>query len=154
MVCGLHRSSSFAVLIGHSPVRLQSFSGHITRLPYTNFIRPLPEDEGKNFIITFTDRLGSDIQLVTSRTDITAEKLVYLFFDNWYCENGLPTEIISDWDKLFTSRFWKALHKLSGVKLKMSTAYHLEMDGASERTNKTVNQALHYRIEWNQLGWV
>jgi len=107
-----------------------------------DFIGPLPEDDGKNSIITFTDCLGSDIQLIPSQTDISAEELAYLFFDKWYCENGLPSEIVSDRDKLFVSRFWKALHKLTGVKLKLSTAYHPETDGASERTNKTVNQAL------------
>jgi hypothetical protein len=119
-----------------------------------DFIGPLPKDDGKNSIITFTDRLGSDIQLLASRTDISVEQLAYLFFDKWYCENGLPTEIISDRDKLFVSRFWKALHKLTGVKLKLSTAYHPETDGSSERTNKTVNQALRYHVEQNQLGWV
>ena len=41
-----------------------------------------------------------------------------------------------------------------GVKLKLSTEYHPEMDGSSEHTNKTVNQALHYHVERNQLGWV
>jgi hypothetical protein len=77
-----------------------------------------------------------------------------LFFDHWYCENGLPLDIVSDRDKLFMSRFWKALHKLTGVKLKMSTAYHPETDGSSKRTNKTVNQALHFHVERNQKGWV
>ena len=46
------------------------------------------------------------------------------------------------------------LHKLTGVKLKLSTAYHPETDGASECTNKTVNQALRYHVKRNQLGWV
>jgi len=119
-----------------------------------DFIGPLPEDGGHNCIITFTDRLGSDIQLVPTHTDITAEDLAYLFFNKWYCENGLLSDIVSDRDKLFMSRFWKALHKLTGVKLKLSTAYHPETDGASEQMNKTVNQALHYHIECNQLGWV
>lgn len=79
---------------------------------------------------------------------------MYLFFDRWYCENGLLSEIISDWDKLCVSRFWKSLHKLAGVKLKLSTSYHPETDGASERMNKTVNQALRFHVEQNQLGWV
>ena len=118
-----------------------------------DFIGPLPEDDGKDCIITFTDRLGSDIQLAATRTDINAEQLAYLFFDKWYCENGLPADIISDRDKLFMSKFWKALHKLTGVTLKMSTAYHPQTDGASERTNKTVNQCLRYHVERNQLGW-
>ena len=101
----------------------------------------------------FTDRLGSDIQLAGTRMDIDAEKLAYLFFDKWYCENGLPADIVSDRDKLFISNFWKALHKLTGVKLKLSTAYHLQTDGASERTNKTINQCLRYHVEQNQKGW-
>jgi len=61
-----------------------------------DFIGPLLEDDSKNSIIMFTDRLGSDIQLVASQTDISAEELAYLFFDQWYCENGLPSEIVSD----------------------------------------------------------
>ena len=52
------------------------------------------------------------------------------------------------------SKFWKALHRLTGVKLKMSTSYHPETDGASERTNKTVNQILRFHVDRNQSGWV
>jgi len=119
-----------------------------------NFIGLLPEDDGKNSIIMFTNCLGSDIQLILSWTDISVEDLAYLFFNKWYCGNGLPSEIVLDRDKLFMSRFWKALHKLTSVKLKLLTAYHPETNGASECTNKTVNQALRFHIEWNQLGWV
>jgi hypothetical protein len=119
-----------------------------------DFIGPLPTDQGFNCIASFTDRLGADIRLVPTRTDISAEDFALLFFDNWYCENGLPLDIFSDRDKLFVSAFWRALHKLTGVKLKMSTAFHPETDGASERTNKTVNQAVRYHVARNQRGWV
>ena len=44
--------------------------------------------------------------------------------------------------------------KLTGVKLKMSSAYHPEMDGTSEHSNKTINQLLHYHVHRNQKGWV
>ena len=70
-----------------------------------DFIGPLPEDEGFNCIVTMTDRSGSDIKVVPTRTDVSAEDFAQLFFDNWYCENGLPCELISDRDKLFVSRF-------------------------------------------------
>jgi hypothetical protein len=79
---------------------------------------------------------------------------VVLFFNNWYCENGLPKDIISDQDKLFVSKFWRTLHKLSGVKLKLSSAYHPETDGTSKRSNKTINQCICYHIHRNQKGWV
>ena len=118
-----------------------------------DFIGPLPEDNGNDFIVTFTDQLGSNIQLVATHTDITAERLAGLFFNKWYHENGLPTNIVSDRDKLFISAFWWALHKLTGVKLKMSTTYQPQTDGASKQTNKTVNQCLWYHIKRNQLGW-
>jgi ''chromo'' (CHRromatin Organisation MOdifier) domain./Integrase core domain. len=120
-----------------------------------DFVGPLPEDDGYNCILTMTDRLGgSDIRIIPTRTDLTAEQLAVLFFDNWYCENGLPLELISDRDKLFVSRFWKALSALTGVKLKLSTAYHPQTDGSSERSNKTVNQTLRFHVRRNQKGWV
>jgi len=111
-----------------------------------DFVGPLPEDEGFNCILTMTDRLGSDIWIIPTRTDVTAEALASLFFKHWYCEHGLPTDIVSDRDKLFVSKFWRALHHLTGVKLKMSTAYHPQTDGSSEHSNKTVNQCLHYHV--------
>jgi len=110
-------------------------------------------DKGYNSIITFTDHLNSDIRLVPSHTDITAEELAIIFFDEWYCENGLPLNIISDHDKLFTSKFWTTLHKLTGVKLKMSTMYHPETDSASECTNKTINQCMWFHVNHTQKGW-
>jgi len=119
-----------------------------------DFIGPLPEDSGYDMIVTFTDRLGAEVRIVPCNSTTTAEDLAQIFFDNWYCENGLPLDIISDRDKLFVSKFWKALHILTGTKVKMSTAYHPETDGASERTNKTVNQMLRFHVERNQLGWV
>ena len=101
-----------------------------------------------------TDRLGSDIQIIPTRIDITAEQLAPLFFNHWYCKNGLPKDIVSNHDKLFLSKFWAELHKLTGVKLKLSLSYHLETDGARERSNKTVNQCIHYYVRRNQKGWV
>jgi len=119
-----------------------------------DFIGPLPEDEGFDCIVTMTNRMGSDIRVIPTRMDIMAEDFAELFFDHWYCENGLPLEIISDRDKLFVSHFWKRLTRVAGVKLGMSTVFHPETDGASERTNKTVNQCLRYHVTWNQKGWV
>jgi len=119
-----------------------------------DFVGPLPEDQGYNMLVTITDHLGADIRLIPCCNMITAPRFAALFFDHWYCENSLPCEVISDCDKLFLSRFWKTLHTLMGVKLKMSSAYHPQTDGASEWTNKTVNQCIQFHVERNQKGWV
>jgi RNase H-like domain found in reverse transcriptase/Integrase zinc binding domain len=118
-----------------------------------DFIGPLPLDIGFDAIMTITDRLGSDIRIAPTHINITAEQFAAQFFDLWYCENGLPLNIVSDRDKLFVSKFWKALAKLTGIKLNMSSSYHLETDGASERSNKTVVQCLRFHVERNQSGW-
>jgi hypothetical protein len=70
-----------------------------------DFVGPLPENEGYNCVLTITDRLGSDVRLIPTRTDISAPRLAAIFFNEWYCENGLPLELISDRDKLFISKF-------------------------------------------------
>jgi hypothetical protein len=119
-----------------------------------DFIGPLPLDGGFDCLLTLTDRLGADIRLVPCTMSQTVDDLAHLFFTRWYCKNGLPLELISDRDKLFMSKFWRALHKLTGLKLKLSTVYHPQTDGASERTNKTVNQCLRFHVEHNQKGWV
>ncbi|KAJ2935130.1 hypothetical protein H1R20_g1983, partial [Candolleomyces eurysporus] len=118
-----------------------------------DFVGPLPLDGGYDTILTITDRLGSDIQLVPCKSTLTAPELAELFFDRWYCENGMPEDIVSDRDKLFTSSFWRSLHALTGIKLKCSTLFHPQTDGSSERTNKTVVQALRYFVDRAQKGW-
>jgi len=78
------------------------------------------------------DHLGADIHVALTHMDITAEHFAAQFFDLWYCKNGIPLNIMSNHDKLFISKFWKALRKLTGVHLKMSLAYHPETNGSSE----------------------
>ena len=119
-----------------------------------DFVRSLLIDEGYDCLLTITDCLGADIRIVLTNSNIMAEDLTLTFFNNRYCENGLPDDIVCDCDKLFVSRFWNALAKLTGVKMKMSTAYHPETDGTSKRSNKTIVQMLRYHARRNQKGWV
>ena len=119
-----------------------------------DFIGPLPTDSSFNCILSMTDWLGSDVRIIPTTMKATAKDTTLLVFNHWYCENGLPLDFVSNRDKLFMSHFWKVLFQLSGVKLKMSSGYHPQTDGSSERTNKTINQAIRFHVERNQKGWV
>ena len=119
-----------------------------------DWIGPLPPDSGFDSLCTVLCRLGSAYRLIPTTTTASAADFALAFFDRWYCDFGLPMDIVSDRDKLFLSSFWKSLHTLTGVKLKMSTSFHPQTDGTSERTNKTVIQALRYHVARNQTGWV
>jgi hypothetical protein len=102
--------------------------------------------------IEYVHYSGTQCKLM-GECQIQAEDLAVIFFYKWYCKNGLPLEIVLNCDKLFMSKFWQVLHKLIGIKLKMSMVYHSESDGVSKQTNKTVNQCLCYHVEHNQMGW-
>jgi len=149
--CQHYKSSTMKPIGPLNPLPIPEQCGDLVAI---DFIGPLPKDGEFDCIVTFNDQFGSDIQIVPTSVNLTAEHLADLFFDKWYCKNGLPLEIISDRDKLFMSSFWKSLHLLTGVKVKMSTSYHPETNGSSERSNKMVIQSIHFHVECNQKGWV
>lgn len=150
--CQRNKSSTEAPVGPLSPLLIAERRGDRV---FIDFIGSLPEDEGYyNYLCTMTDQLNSDYRLIPRQTDLTAECFVRLFFDHLYCHNGFPLGIVSDRDQLFASRFWTALHRLSGVKPKLSTVFHPETDGASERTIRTVIRTLHFFEDRQQKDWV
>jgi hypothetical protein len=98
--------------------------------------------------------LTAMVHLIPSREDYKAPQVAEMMFDHVYKHHGLPKSIVSDRDVLFTSTFWKHLHELVGTKLKMSSAYHPQTDGSTERANKTVTQMLRQCIDPKQKSWV
>jgi hypothetical protein len=75
-------------------------------------------------ILVVVDRLTKFGYILPFKETYTAEDLARIFMRNIVSIHGIPTEIISDRDKLFTSKFWETLTALMGIKRKMSTAFH------------------------------
>jgi hypothetical protein len=69
------------------------------------------------------------------------------------CLHGLPETIVSDHDPKFTLLFWTEIHRLLGIKLAKSTAFHPQTNGASERMICKMSQVLHTLVRPNQLDW-
>ena len=122
-----------------------------------DFIVALPPSGGAKFnsILTVTDKFSKCKLLIPGRDDESAkywgkQLLNYLRLCNW----GIPKAIISDRDPKFRSELWKELFKLLEVELLISTAYHLQTDGLSERTNQSVEIALRHLITSNpEVQW-
>ncbi|GKD17282.1 putative reverse transcriptase domain-containing protein, partial [Tanacetum coccineum] len=70
------------------------------------------------------------------------ERLVRLYMKEVVSRHGVPVSIISDRDGRFTSQFWQAFQKALGTRLDMSTSYHPQTDGKSERTIQTLEDML------------
>ncbi|GJP41692.1 hypothetical protein CLOM_g1330 [Closterium sp. NIES-68] len=108
-----------------------------------DFITGLPTTtSGHDAILVVIDkfyRMGHFIPtLTTARTEETAQ----LFVRYIISQQGIPTTLISNRDPKFTSKFWKELMSLLGTKLAMSSAYHPQTDGQTERLNQIVEQLL------------
>ncbi|GJW88376.1 reverse transcriptase domain-containing protein [Tanacetum coccineum] len=108
-----------------------------------DFITKLPRSSsGHDAIWVIVDRLTKSAHFLAIREDYSIEKLARLYIDEIVVRHGVPTSIISDRDRHFTSRFWQAMQKALGTRLDMSTAYHPETDGQSEHTIQTLEDML------------
>src|SRR5690606_4236501 len=68
-------------------------------------------------------------------------------------KHGIPTDIVSDRATIFTARFMKAFTEGLGIKQNMSTAFHPQTDGQTERTNSTLEQYLRCYLNHQQDNW-
>jgi hypothetical protein len=84
---------------------------------------------------------------------MNAEQFAGLFMQNVVRLHGVPAEIVSDRGSLFTSKFWSALCDLLGTKQRLSTAYHPQSDGQTERMNRTLEEMLRSYVASDQSDW-
>ena len=88
------------------------------------------------------DRLTKVAHFIPIKTGYTLERLAKLYIKEIVRLHGIPVTIVSDIDTRFVGRFWKSLHKALGTKVVLSTAYHPQTDGQSERTIQTLEDML------------
>ena len=101
------------------------------------------------------DRLTKSAHFLPIREKFSPQKLAELFMNHIVSLHGVPVSIISNRDPRFTSRFWKRLMKELGVKLNLSTVFHPQIDGQSERTIQTLEDmlrscVLQFKGHWNE----
>ncbi|KAJ9509188.1 hypothetical protein QJQ45_001677 [Haematococcus lacustris] len=119
-----------------------------------DFIGPLPATpHGHTMIFTVVDKLSKMIHLIPTTTTATAQDTARLFFDHIFKHHGLPEAIISDRDPKFTSDFWTSLFHLTGTRLLLSSAYHPQTDGQTERANRTVEDMLRPYVNDHKSDW-
>jgi hypothetical protein len=113
-----------------------------------------PSGEGKwDQVFIVTDKLTKRSHFIPSKTTDTATDTATRFFTNIVRLHGLPSVIISDRDVKFTSLFWSTLFDTFGTRLALSTAYHPQTDGQSERMVRTFKEMLRHYISNKQTDW-
>ena len=89
-----------------------------------DFMGPLPQSQGNDYLLVIIDQLTSQRHLVPTMTHVTAKEVAWLFLREIMRLHGVPKSIVSDHDTKFTSMFWHELHQLMGTKLLMFTVFH------------------------------
>ncbi len=117
----------------------------ITQLPRTH--------TGHDAIVVFVDKMSKLVHYAATTTNVTAPQLASIFFHTVVRHHGVPSSIVSDRDARFTSVFWRALWQQLGTKLAMSTAYHPQTDGQTERANRTLEDMLRAYVSYRQDDW-
>ncbi|GJX85412.1 putative reverse transcriptase domain-containing protein [Tanacetum coccineum] len=108
-----------------------------------DFVTKLPRtSSGHDTIWVIVDRLTKSAHFLPMREDYKMQRLSRLYLNEIVARHGVPISIISDRDSRFTSRFWQSMQEALGTRLDMSTAYHPQTDGQSERTIQTLEDML------------
>ena len=100
------------------------------------------------------DRLTKMTHLVPTYEALSSEDMAYMYIEHVFSKHGAPSSIISDRGGHFASRFMKAFCENLGAKLHLSTAFHPQTNGQTERTNQGVEQYLRAYCNYQQDDWV
>ncbi|KAH0609977.1 uncharacterized protein H6S33_012523 [Morchella sextelata] len=107
-----------------------------------DFVVQLPESKGYNQIWVVVDRFSKMSLFIPLVAETTAQDLAKIFLGQIWRLHGLPLDIVSDRDAKFSSSFWASLMELLDVGIRMSTAFHPQTDGQTERVNQTLEHYL------------
>lgn len=109
---------------------------------------------GKDVILVIVDKFTRYGHFITLSTGLAT-----FFLNHLYKLHGLPSKKLSDRDPVFTSFFWKELFDKLQIRLNMSTAYHPQTDGQTERVNQCIEGYLRCMVsqqqrKWNKWHWL
>ncbi|KAL0173002.1 hypothetical protein M9458_033313, partial [Cirrhinus mrigala] len=153
-------------VISKTPKHLPS--GKLLPLPTPNrpwshlgvdFITDLPASGGNTCVLVIVDRFSKFCRLIPLKGLTTAWETAQLLFDHVFRPYELPEDIVSDRGPQFISRVWRAFFRLLGVTISLSSGYHPQTNGQTERKIQEVGRFLRtfchgHQSTWNQyLGW-
>jgi hypothetical protein len=118
-----------------------------------DFITDLPLSLEKDSILVVVDRFSKMAHFLACRKELKGEEVAEIYLSNIAKLHGFPEDIVSDRGPQFMSKFWRHFHDLLGTKTNLSSAYHPQTDGQTERVNQILEQYLRCFINFHQDNW-
>ena len=129
----------------------------IPRRPWSHialdFITGLPLSNTFTTILTIVDRFSKAVHFVPLTKLPSAKDTASLLVQHVIRPHGIPTDIVSDRGPQFTARFWKAFCTLLGSSLSLSSGYHPQSNGQTERANQVIETVLRCLCSRNPSSW-
>ena len=104
-------------------------------------------------IIVFVDRLTKMTRLAACHDETSADDVARLFIDNVFRSHGMPRHLLTDRDSRFRSHFTESLLKQLNIAHSMSSSWHPETDGNTERVNRVMEDMLRHVVSPDQTDW-
>ncbi|MBW0486394.1 hypothetical protein O181_026109 [Austropuccinia psidii MF-1] len=118
-----------------------------------DLITQLPLSNSFDSILVIVDRFSKMAVFIPTISSITSLDLAHLFIKNIFSKHGLPSSIVSDRGSLFVSSFWTNLCQQLKISRDLSTSYHPETDGQTERVNQILEWYLRMYVSYHQDDW-
>ena len=119
-----------------------------------DFITNLPEVDGYNAIVTFVDMFTKQAHFAPCSSNVNARQLAKIYLDTVYKHHGIQRLFIGDRDPKYTSEYWRSLMQQLKTKMNLSTAYHPQTDGNTERVHRTIEQILRAFVHNCPEEWI
>ncbi|SCZ91572.1 BZ3500_MvSof-1268-A1-R1_Chr1-2g01497 [Microbotryum saponariae] len=113
----------------------------------------LPPSSGFDSVLVVVDRLTKEAHFIPARKSDTSKTLASQFKTHIFQLHGLPGDIVSDRGTTFTSSWWTEFLKMLDIRPNLSTAFHPESDGQTERTNQILKHYLRHFCDYHQDDW-
>jgi hypothetical protein len=104
-------------------------------------------------ILVIVDKFSKYTRLVPCRESMSAAAVADLLHTHWFSDFGMPDQIISDRGSHFNNHFLSSIFRILSIRHSLSTAYHPQTDGQTERTNRTLEAMLRQYVAPTQTDW-
>lgn len=118
-----------------------------------DFVTGLPSSSGNTVILTVVDRFSKAAHFIPLPKLPSAKETALVVVDHIFRIHGLPKDVVSDRGPQFVSHFWKEFCRLIGASASLTSGFHPQTNGQSERANQDLERMLHCLASHNPSSW-
>ncbi len=118
-----------------------------------DFVTALPPSQGHTVVLTVVDRFSKAAHFIPLPKLPSAKETALIVVDHVFRLHGLPIDVVSDRGPKFVSRFWREFCKLLGATVSLSSGFHPQSNGQTERANQDLERTLRCVVSKNSSLW-